>query len=429
MPNLCHRQGSMTKVQESTLRKTLTVEPTVKKNLTVATSRIPWRPVIALLAGIVVMSVVVPSEAQLKHVPPAASSFVVLYSLTGAYPGSNDGSGANGLTRDAAGNLYVTTAYGFQSACLQLECGTIFKLTPTGTETLLFTNGGKDGTPPNAGLVLDAASNLYGTIAGHDCPFDWCGAAFKLDPTGTTFTDLHSFGGGAEGGSPAAGLIRDGAGNLYGTTFVGGTLSACGGLGCGTVFRLSPSGTETVLHNFTGADGAGPSAELLRDSVGNLYGTTAQGGHQSGACNLGNEGNGTCGVVFELIRCDSEPSGYEYKVLYRFTGGPDGGNPVSGLVRDASGNLYGTTLLGGKNSSVCIAFESGVSPSCGVVFKLSPTGAEKVLHTFTGGKDGANPVGPGLIQDLAGNLYGTAALGGDSPSTCVGCGVVFRLTP
>ena len=86
-----------------------------------------------MLAGIVVMSVVVPSEAQLKHVPPAASSFVVLYSLTGAYPGSNDGSGANGLTRDAAGNLYVTTAYGFQSACLQLECGTIFKLTPTGT--------------------------------------------------------------------------------------------------------------------------------------------------------------------------------------------------------------------------------------------------------------------------------------------------------
>ena len=437
MPNLCHRQGSMTKVQESTLRKTLTVEPTVKKNLTVATSRIPWRPVIALLAGIVVMSVVVPSEAQLKHVPPAASSYMVLYSLKGAEPGGTDGSGANGLTRDAAGNLYVTTAYGFRFGCLGLECGTIFKLTPTGTETLLFSNYGKDTPPPNAGLVLDAASNLYGTIAGHDCPFDWCGAAFKLDPTGTTFTDLHSFDGGADGGSPAAGLIRDGAGNLYGTTLVGGALGAsCYGLGCGTVFRLSPSGTETtetVLYNFTGADGAGPSAELLRDSVGNLYGTTAQGGHQSGACNLGNEGNGTCGVVFELIRCDSEPSGYEYKVLYRFTGGRDGGNPVSGLVRDASGNLYGTTLLGGANSSVCIAFESGVSPTCGVVFKLSPTGAlptntrlwsETVLHTFTGGWDGGNPLGPDLIQDLAGNLYGTAYLGG-----VYFAGVVFRLAP
>jgi hypothetical protein len=300
----------------------------------------------------------------------------------------------------------------------------------------------KDTPPPNAGLVLDAASNLYGTFAGHDCPYDWCGLVFKLDPTGT-FTDLHYFTGGADGGSPAAGLIRDATGNLYGTTEGGGTGTcnlAVPQSGCGVVFELircdsEPSGYEyKVLYRFTGgADGANPVARLIRDTTGNLYGTTAQGGHRSGACNLGNEGNGTCGVVFELIRCDSEPSGYEYKVLYRFTGGADGGNPVSGLVRDASGNLYGTTLLGGANSSVCIAFESGVSPTCGVVFKLSPTGAlptttklwsETVLHTFTGGPDGGNPLGPDLIQDLAGNLYGTAYSGGPYFA-----GVVFRLAP
>jgi len=271
-----------------------------------------------------------------------------------------------------------------------------------------------------------------------------CGTVFRLSPSGTETTEtvLYNFTG-ADGAGPSAELLRDSVGNLYGTTEGGGTGTcnlAVPQSGCGVVFELircdsEPFGYEyKVLHTFTGgADGANPVARLIRDGAGNLYGTTAQGGHRSGACNLGNEGNGTGDVVFELIRCDSEPSGYEYKVLYRFNGGRDGGNPVSGLVRDASGNLYGTTLLGGANSSVCIAFESGVSPTCGVVFKLSPTGAlptttrlwsETVLHTFTGGWDGGNPLGPDLIQDLAGNLYGTAYLGG-----LYFAGVVFRLAP
>jgi uncharacterized repeat protein (TIGR03803 family) len=364
-------------------------------------------------------------------------------------------------------------------------CGTIFKLTPSGTETILFRLEGRyNGPGPNAGLVLDAASNLYGTFPGHDCPYTGdCGSVFKLGPTGT-FTGLYSFTGGADGGDPLAGLIRDGAGNLYGTASSNDTC-----YGCGVVFKLSPTGTYKVLYSFTeGADGTYPRAELVRDGAGNLYGTTEAGG--TGTCNL--DFLSGCGVVFELIRCDSAPSGYEYKVLYRFTGGADGanpvaslirdtagnlygttpqgghqssactfeqgyggngtcgvvfkvspngtetvlyrftggadgGNPVSGLVRDASGNLYGTTQNGGSESSACMYFGT----TCGVVFKLSPTGAETVLHTFTGGADGGNPIGLGLIQDLAGNLYGTAAAGGESFSTCgeTGCGVVFKLTP
>jgi uncharacterized repeat protein (TIGR03803 family) len=178
------------------------------------------------------------------------------------------------------------------------------------------------------------------------------------------------------------------------------------------VFRLSPSGSETVLYSFTGgADGANPSAGLVRDAAGNLYGTTFLGGVESGSC------GGSCGVVFKL-----SPTGSE-TVLHSFTGGADGANPSAGLIQDAAGNLYGTTFLGGVESDSC-------GGSCGVVFKLSPTGSETVLHSFTGGADGAGPYA-GLIQDAAGNLYGTTSEGGAN-SVCPlspGCGVVFRLAP
>jgi uncharacterized repeat protein (TIGR03803 family) len=193
------------------------------------------------------------------------------------------------------------------------------------------------------------------------------------------------------------------AGNLYGTTISGGAS------GTGVVFKLSPAGTETVLYDFTGgADGAFPQGGLIRDAAGNLYGTTRSGGDTSACASQG------CGVVFELIRCRSAPSGYDFRVLYTFTGGADGGNSQAGLVLDAGGNLYGTTAGGG--SSAC-------SGGCGVVFKLSPIGTETVLHSFTGGADGGIPAA-GLTQDSAGNLYGTTFLGGAS-----GNGVVFKLTP
>jgi uncharacterized repeat protein (TIGR03803 family) len=244
-------------------------------------------------------------------------------------------------------------------------------------------------------LIQDPAGNLYGTThfggATSTCnPPDGCGVVFRLSPAGTE-TILHSFTGGADGAAPVAGLIRDAAGNLYGTTALGGAS------GEGVVFKLSPSGTETVLHSFTGPDGAHPGASLLRDAAGNLYGTTSVGGAH---------GNG---VVFKL-----SPSGTE-TVLYSFTGGANGAFPEAALVRDAAGNLYGTTLNGGGRSFVCD------HDSCGVVFKVSPTGTETVLHSFTGSSDGGNPYA-GLVQDAAGNLYGTAVVGGDH-----GYGVVFEL--
>ena len=166
------------------------------------------------------------------------------------------------------------------------------------------------------------------------------------------------------------------------------------------VFKLAPAGTETVLYSFTGgADGAFPGGVLLRDTAGNLYGTTERGGANSSACEAG-----TCGVVFKV-----SPDGAE-TMLHTFTGGGDGGNPYAGLLRDTAGNLYGTTLNGGAYG-------------LGVVFRLAPDGTETVLHSFAGGGEGANP-GADLIQDGAGNLYGTTLNGG-----AYGAGVVFKLTP
>jgi uncharacterized repeat protein (TIGR03803 family) len=235
---------------------------------------------------------------------------------------------------------------------------------------------------------------------------------FRLSPTGTE-TILHTFSGGVDGRFPHAGLTRDAAGNLYGTTVGGGPTSTCQfSNGCGVVFELircdsAPSGYDfKVLHAFTGSDGAQPAAGLIRDATGNLYGTATSGGAHGQ------------GVVFKL-----SPGG-TYTVLYSFTGGADGAEPIAGLVRDAAGNLYGTTQYGGATSTC--------SPplGCGVVFKLSPTGTETVLHSFTRGADGAFPYA-GLIQDAAGNLYGTAVAGGATSGVCGlgGCGVVFKLSP
>jgi uncharacterized repeat protein (TIGR03803 family) len=432
-------------------------EPTVRKTLTVATSRMPWRLVIGLVAGIVVMSIVVVSGQELKHVPPASPSFTVLHSFDladGAHPvagltrdaagnlygtagvvfklgptgtytvlyrftGGADGGAPNGpLIRDPAGNLYGTTTYGGSGGTY--GHGVVFKLSPTGTETVLYRfTGGADGGAPNGPLIRDPAGNLYGTTAGggattNACkpPFT-CGVVFELircdsTPSGYDFKVLHSFTG-PDGALPLVGLIRDGAGNLYGTTANGGdtSTSACSGLGCGVVFKLSPTGTETVLYSFTGgADGAQPLAGLIRDAGGNLYTTTSQ------------DGTGRFGTVFKL-----SPAGAG-TALYSFSGGADGGNPSGGLTRDSAGNLYGTTVLGGVAESVGCSFAG--STSCGVVFKLSPTGTYTVLHTFTGGGDGGNPFA-GLILDVAGNLYGTTYFGGRTRA-CDGCGVVFRVT-
>ena len=283
-----------------------------------------------------------------------------------------------GVIRDSAGNLYGTTSQGGTAGW-----GVVYKLDTTGQETVMhsFTNGA-DGGDPYAGVILDSAGNLFGTAASGGTANK--GVVYKLDTAGQE-TVLYSFTGGADGRYPTAGVILDSAGNLYGTTYFGGTGSH------GVVYKLDPADHEAVLYSFTGgADGGGPYAGVIRDSAGNLYGTTYYGG----TANLG--------VVYKL-----DPAGHE-TVLYSFTSGAGGATPYAGVIRDSAGNLYGTTYSGG-------------AASAGVVYKLDMAGHETVLYSFTDGADGGNPRG-GVIEDAAGNLYGTTYSGGTEST-----GVIFKL--
>lgn len=323
----------------------------------------------------------------------------LLYAFTG---GSTDGEYPfGGLVLDSAGNLYGTTSTG-GTVCRSLSCGTVFEVGPSGGETVLYRFTGRlDGGGPQAALIRDRAGNLYGTtVYGGLSGF---GTVFRVNNTGAEKV-LYLFTGGTDGGYPYASLLRDAAGNLYGTAAQGGNLSCNPPHGCGTVFKVDSSGHETVLSSFAGSpDGQYPYGSVVQDEAGNFYGTTLYGGT-----------SGT-GTVFEVDTTGKET------VLYSFTGGTDGGYPYSGLLRDAAGNLYGTASNGGDLS--CDA-----PYGCGVVFKINSAGHETVLYTFTGGADGAFPYAA-LIRDSAGNLYGTADSGGDL--TCnppYGCGTVFELT-
>jgi uncharacterized repeat protein (TIGR03803 family) len=294
------------------------------------------------------------------------------------------------------------------------------------TETVLYNfSGGANGSLPRGGVIFDTAGNLYGTTqygGGTKCDVG-CGTVFELSPIsggGWTQTVLHTFTGGRDGADPYATLVSDGLGNLYGTASLGGNLAGCGGQGCGVVFELSPSSggwTETVLHAFSGGrDGAQSWTSLIFDSAGNLYGTTTSGGNLT-AANCAPYG---CGVIFELSPVSG---GWKETVLHAFSGGRDGAFPFGNLTFDAAGNLYGTTTAGG-NVTLC-------GGGCGVVFKLSRVSGgwqETALHTFSG-NDGSDPQG-GVTFDAAGNLYGTAAVGGEA-NGCdgEGCGTAFKLSP
>jgi uncharacterized repeat protein (TIGR03803 family) len=365
----------------------------------------------------------------------AASPEKVLYSFCDA-PNCADGEQSwASLIFDSAGNLYGTTAVGGSSQCGGPGCGTVFELSAGAdgkwTQKVLYrfcsTENCADGANPYAGLIFDSDGNLYGTTGAggsSECTFGYvagCGTVFELtlrhDGTWSekALYKFCSTTNCADGKSPYAGLIFDSAGNLFGTTYSGGS-SDC--QGCGTVFELTPEDngkwTEKVLHRFTfdsaTHDGASPGyGSLIFDKTGNLYGTTYYGGRclQSGGC----------GTVFQLTR--HAKGQWTEKVLYRFqANGTDGHNPYYGLVFDAARNLYGTTFQGG-HSSKCHA-------GCGTVFELTPgtnsRWSEKVLYSFDG-KDGTGAI-DNLVLDSKGNLYGNANAGGTYNR-----GTVFQLSP
>jgi uncharacterized repeat protein (TIGR03803 family) len=397
--------------------------------------------------AVISVAVAVALAAMSISMPSAwAATGTVLYTFTG---GSDGESPQGPVVFDSAGNLYGTTTFGGSGS------GTVYKLTPSGsswTKTTIHTFQPSTGVSPQGPLAIDGQGNLYGTTyqggaAGH-------GAVFQLSPgTGGTWTYslLHSFTGGTDGGLPTGGVTLDGSGNLYGTATFGGTY------GQGVAFKLTPNGggwTQTVLHHFQGAgvDGRHPGGRgaLVFDQSGSLYGATVDGG------------SANAGVVFQL-----SPNGATWTatVLHHFTGGNDGANPLGDVRLDASGNIYGTTSEGGDTSngtvykltrsgstwskSVVFNFSGGAnghSPYAGViadpagnlygtttggvfgaggvVYELSPSGGswtESVLYTFSGSGNGSYA---GLIRDPAGNLYGTNASGGPNSA-----GEVFKVTP
>ncbi|HEY3638360.1 MAG TPA: choice-of-anchor tandem repeat GloVer-containing protein [Rhizomicrobium sp.] len=361
------------------------------------------------LAGSVALAALMPSSAARAGVTEN-----VLYDFC-SQAECTDGLNPNtALMMDATGNLYGETSNG--DAGCGVFCGVAYKIASDGTETALYNFCSQtkcsDGAAPVGGLILDEAENLYGATrlggtSTENCAGEGegCGTIFKLTPGGT-HTVLYSFcalANCADGAQPQAGLISDSAGNLYGTTSSGGANDA------GTVFEIAPDGTEAVLYSFCSqtncSDGGVPEGGLIFDGAGNLYGTTSEGGIAGG-------------TVFKLA-----PDGTETP-LYSFSGGSDGGSPSGSIAMDSAGNIYGATQQGGDASCV-----TPVGGGCGTIFKVTSSGSETTLHIFEGSKagDGNDPVG-GIVADSAGNLYGTTLLGGSN--TCsrgIGCGIVFEL--
>jgi uncharacterized repeat protein (TIGR03803 family) len=375
------------------------------------------------------------------------------YSVVHNFIGGKDGWYPNGdMIHDAAGNMYGTTNNGGGSN----EAGTVFKLDPTGTETILYAfTGQSDGAAPASPLFRDPTGNLYGTTFERGDPTCNCGTVFKLD-TNNVLTVLHTFKGGRDGSRPIFGIISV-KGQLYGTTEYGGKGCRTWG-GCGVIFKVTNGGKYHVLYRFPGnanGDRSVPQA-LVRDSAGNLYGaeyfdsSTSLGtvfeldtagtftllytfpGGSLGASPRGRltrDGNGiihgttigggdptcNCGVVYRLDTAGNET------VLHKFFGGRGGESPAQGLL-DLAGSLYGATEYGGDR-----ACNAGFG--CGVVFKVGNTGAYTVLHRFTGGADGGGfPVGE-LSLNTDGSIYGSTAQGGTGGSCNGGCGVIFKITP
>ncbi len=357
-----------------------------------------------------------------------AQTLTVLYNFGGAADG---GDPYASLIRDSAGNLYSTGGYGGT-----FFAGVVYKVDPQGNETVLYNfTGGADGAYPESPVVLDRSGNLYGTTTQGGSAN--AGVVFKVDPDGNE-TVLHNFTGGTDGIIPAGGLTLDSAGNLYGTTGQGGTYND------GVVYKIDKNGAETILHTFTGAanDGKYPSYTTVRIGPdGNLYGVTQEGGSagqgilyrlgKSGLTILHNFTGGTtdgCNVVGVpsldkngniygvTSSCGTGQYGTVWKVsktgaetvLHNFAGGPsDGQYPLSGVVLDANGNLYGSTETGGASN-------------LGTAYRVTQQGHFTLLRSFSG-PDGKYVYSSLLLSD--GALYGTALNGGT-----LGYGTVWKIT-
>lgn len=356
--------------------------------------------------------------------------------LTTLYPfaaGSNGGGPDAGVALGSGGVLYGTTFNGGTDACYS-GCGTVFSLTPPGspggawTESVLYSFEGYsdgDGTNPLAGVVIGGGGVLYGTTqyeyggnTSAPCGSAGCGTVFSLTPPASpgswSETVLHTFtGSGGDGANPSAGVVIDKRGVLYGTTEFGGTSNA------GTVFSLTPPAspggrwTEEVLVTFAGGNGANPLAGVVIGKGGVLYGTTNNGGTSG------------YGTVFSLTPPASQGPWAE-TVLHEFAGGSvgDGANPGAGVVIGSDGVLYATTRSGGTSGY-------------GTVFSLTPPASqgsawtETTLYSFAGSpSDGATPLA-GVVIGSGGVLYGTTVNGGTVHPYCgiPGCGVAFQLIP
>jgi uncharacterized repeat protein (TIGR03803 family) len=305
----------------------------------------------------------------------------VLYPFQGSPTDAEGPDDGNALIQANDGNLYGVTYGGGANGT-----GTVFTITSAGVETVLWSFGsGTDGQNPYGRLVQAGDGNLYGTT--HSGGTHNMGTVFKITPTGTESV-LWSFGSGVDGRGPYGGLVQATDGNFYGTTEGGGTH------GGGTVFKITPSGVETVLWSFgSGTDGQVPWGALIQAVDGNFYGTTGIGGARN------------VGTVFKIT-----PVGVE-SVLWSFGNGTDGNSPYGSLLQASDGNFYGMTNNGGTNN-------------LGAVFKVTPTGVETVLWSFGSGTDGQLPFGGGLIEGTDGNFYGLTSNGGTNNT-----GTVFQITP
>ncbi len=320
-----------------------------------------------------------------KIIPPSepggAWTYITLHNFQG--PPADGAQPVGGLVADSQGNVYGTT-YGGGNR----DCGTVFEITTAGVEMILhnFQCKPTDGSLPVGNLTRDAKGNLYG--ATYNGGAAGGGSVFEVTAAGKEKL-LYSFQQNAtDGHAPYAGLIRDGEGNLYGTTALGGAYHQ------GTVYKVTPAGVETVLYSFQPHGGRAviPECALARDSAGNLYGTAGGGAYAQGA-------------VFKLT-----PQGVESNI-HSFQGGPqDGSMPVAGLIIDGHGNLYGTTQQGGSHDF-------------GTMFEITSTGNETILYSFQGMPDGNLPLAS-LFMDETGNLYGTTEYGGINKS-----GTVFQFVP